>query len=62
MVYRISTAEALDIWPMECQNEIKMKVLEKYHWFYERLLTIESVLSDKTYQAGNLMILPTTVA
>ena len=30
VVYRISTSEALDIWPIECQNELKLKVLEKY--------------------------------
>ena len=62
LVYKISVAEALNIWPVECQNEVKIDILGKYQWFYERLLEIESALSDKTYKGGNLTIIPSTIA
>lgn len=62
LVYRIPTEEAVFSWPTECQNEVKLKVLEKYHWFYERLLQIESQLSDKIYRGGHLQVLPNTMA
>lgn len=62
LVYRIPTVEALENWPQECQNEIKLKVLEKYNWFYERLLTIESSLSDKPYKGGFIRTIPNSVA
>ena len=62
LVYRISTADALDIWPLECQNELKLKILDKYLYFYERLLQVESVLSNKIYNGGNIMIRPNTMA
>lgn len=39
-----------------------MKVLEKYNWFYERLLTIESSLSDKPYKGGFIRTIPNSVA
>jgi len=53
----------LDIWPSECQNEVKIKILDKYKYFYERLLQIESSLSDKMYKAGSdLVVNPTHVA
>lgn len=55
LVYRISNIEAMEIWPTECQNEIKLKVMEKYFIFYERLLTIESSLSNKPYRGGTLL-------
>lgn len=31
----------LNMWPKECINELKIKVMEKYKWFYERLIKIE---------------------
>jgi hypothetical protein len=34
LVYQIPTKETLDIWPIECQNEVKVKILEKYSLFY----------------------------
>jgi hypothetical protein len=33
---------------------VKIKVLEKYRWFYERLLEVEALLSDKPYRAGTI--------
>jgi hypothetical protein len=53
-VYRISTKEAMDVWPLECQNELKLRILDKYMYFYERLLKVEAVLSDKLYKAGEV--------
>ena len=38
LVYRSPTEEANLSWPTECQNEVKMRVLDKYRWFYERLM------------------------
>lgn len=53
----------MEIWPPECQNEVKIKILDKYKYFYERLLQIESSLSDKMYKAGSdLVVNPTHVA
>ena len=61
-MYQIPTTEALTIWPIECQNEVKLKVLEKYRWFYERLLEVEALLSDKPYRAGSIQIDPAPYA
>ena len=58
LMYQISTKEALEIWPIECQNEVKLKVFEKYQWFYERLLKIESMLSGKPYHGGSISVVP----
>ena len=44
IVYRISSQEMLQTWPKECINELKIKVLEKYRWFYDRLIKIEEYL------------------
>jgi hypothetical protein len=54
VAYRISTADAFEIWPLECQNELKLRILDKYMYFYERLLKVEAVLSDKVYKGGDL--------
>ena len=54
ITYRISSADALEIWPVECQNELKLRILDKYMYFYERLLKVEAVLSDKIYKAGDI--------
>ena len=43
--YSISTKDAFAVWPVECQNELKLQTLEKYSWFYERLLRIEELLT-----------------
>ncbi len=39
-----------------------MRVLDKYLYFYERLLSVEAVLSDKIYKGGELMARPNTRA
>ena len=44
IVYRISVHEMLSSWPKECLNDMKIKVMEKYRWFYERLIKIEELL------------------
>lgn len=63
LVYRLKTSEALEIWPPECQNELKVKCLDKYLYFYERILQVESVLSAKPYRGGDsIAIRPNTVA
>jgi hypothetical protein len=62
LVYQIPIKETLDIWPLECQNEVKVKILEKYSLFYERLLEIESHLSNKSYSGGALQVLPNTIS
>jgi hypothetical protein len=49
IVYKVLLSQVFEIWPIECQNEVKLRVLDKYKWFYKRVLTIESNLSDKTY-------------
>ncbi|CDW91288.1 UNKNOWN [Stylonychia lemnae] len=46
IVYRISSQEMLQTWPKECINEMKIKVLEKYRWFYDRLIKIEEYLLE----------------
>ena len=62
VVYRISTKEAMEVWPLECQNELKLRILDKYMYFYERLLKVEAVLSDKLYKAGEVQARPNTIA
>jgi hypothetical protein len=37
---------------------VKLKILEKYKWFYERLLEVEAMLSDKPYKAGSIQVDP----
>lgn len=44
IVYRIAVHEMLNLWPKECINELKIRVMEKYRWFYERLIKIEELL------------------
>lgn len=62
-VYQISAQEALQLWPNECQNDIKLRVLDKYRWFHERLLKIESTLTDRVYKGGDsLRVAPISIA
>lgn len=54
IVYRISSVDMLAIWPRECINELKIKVLEKYKWFYDRLIKVEEHLV-KNKKNSNLL-------
>ena len=46
LVYRITSQNLLSTWPKECINEMKVKVLDKYKLYYERLIKIESYLTQ----------------
>jgi hypothetical protein len=52
----------LETWPIECQNDLKLKILAKYKWYYERLLQIESAIADKPYRGGDIEVLPPDVS
>jgi hypothetical protein len=49
IVFRIGTSEMLNTWPRECINELKVKVLEKYKWFYDRLVLVEEQLVKNSH-------------
>lgn len=51
IVYRIQSSQMMQYWPKEFINELKIRVLEKYKWFYERLFAIENhLMKNKTNQ------------
>lgn len=55
LVYRIASSDMLNIWPKECTNELKIRVLEKYKWFYERLLRVEDLLMNNKHNNKLIM-------
>ena len=51
IVYRIKSLEMQALWPRECITEMKILVLEKYKWFYDRLLQLEIQLSKNEHNS-----------
>lgn len=54
MVMKYSAANALVSWPAETQKALKLKILTKYRWFYERLNRLERQI--QTPQQNKLLI------
>ena len=44
IAYKISVKEVYQRFPSECIYELKINILPKYKWFYERLVKVEEFL------------------